>query len=243
MAFGAKTNERPGTRATARFIRVAPNKVREVLNLIRGKSVAEAEDILALVRRDAAADVVKVLNSAVANAEANDEQDPERLYVSACYADEGPTLKRFRPRARGRATTIRRRTSHITVIVSRLSDAEYERLTAGKAESAGGDRRRRVSASRAERVAKSRAKDAEKAGLADDEAVDEVDETADEVEAAPTDETTPDATDETVEATGDVTEATDGAAEDGTAAEAEPDEADEDESTDTADAGDEEDAD
>ncbi len=170
MAFGTKTNERPGTRATARYIRIAPNKVREVLNLIRGRNVTEAEDLLALTERDAARKVAKVLAAAVANAEANDDQDPERLYVSACYADEGPTLKRFRPRARGRATTVRKRTSHITVIVSRMSDEDFARLEAGQADSAGGDRRRRVSASRAARVAKSRAKDAEKAGLADEDA-------------------------------------------------------------------------
>ena len=172
MAFGVKTNERPGTRATARYIRIAPNKVREVLNLIRGCSVAEAEDLLALTERDAAGKVAKVLNAAVANAEANDEQDPERLYVSACYADEGPTLKRFRPRARGRATTIRKRTSHITVIVSRMSDEDFARVEAQQSESGGAARRRRVSASRSERVAKSRASDAEKAGLTEDESAD-----------------------------------------------------------------------
>lgn len=171
MAFGTKTNERPGTRAQARYIRMSPSKAREVLDLIRGRSVAEAADILRLVERDAAQVITKVLESAVANAVANDDQEPERLYVSACYADEGPTLKRFRPRARGRASTIRKRTCHITIIVSRMSEAEIARLD--KAEAAtGGGRGRRVSASRAARVAKSRAQDAEKAGL-DTEAGDE----------------------------------------------------------------------
>lgn len=164
MAFGTKTNERPGTRAQARYIRMSPSKAREVLDLIRGRSVAEAADILRLVERDAALVITKVLDSAVANAVANDDQEPERLYVSACYADEGPTLKRFRPRARGRASTIRKRTCHITIIVSRMSEAEIARLD--KAEAAtGGGRGRRVSASRAARVARSRAQDADKAGL------------------------------------------------------------------------------
>jgi len=109
--------------------------------------------------------IAKVLDSAVANAVANDDQDPDRLFVSACFADEGPTLKRFRPRARGRATTIRKRTTHITVIVTRMSDEQVARAEAAEAASPGGGRQRRVSASRAARVAKSRKQDAEKAGL------------------------------------------------------------------------------
>ena len=114
---GLKTNEREGTRAVLRHARVSPYKVREVLDLVRGKPVHEAEDILRFSERDAAFIVGKVLRSAVANAENNDELDPEELYVSACFADEGTTIKRWRPRARGRATRIRKRTSHITVIV------------------------------------------------------------------------------------------------------------------------------
>ncbi len=117
---GLKTNEREGTRAVLRHARVSPYKVREVLDLVRGRPVHEAEDILRFSERDAAFTVGKVLHSAVANAENNDELDPEELYVSACFADEGTTIKRWRPRARGRATRIRKRTSHITVIVSRM---------------------------------------------------------------------------------------------------------------------------
>src|ERR1700722_18686601 len=128
MAFGDKTNEREGTRAVLRHARVAPNKVREVLALVREKPVHEAEDILRFSERDAAFIVGKVLHSAVANAQNNDEQDPEDVYVSACFADEGTTIKRWRPRARGRATRIRKRTSHITVIVSRLPEEQLERL-------------------------------------------------------------------------------------------------------------------
>jgi large subunit ribosomal protein L22 len=125
---GLKTNEREGTRAVLRHARLSPYKVREVLDLVRGKPVHEAEDILRFSERDAAIVVGKVLHSAVANAENNDELDPEELYVSACFADEGTTIKRWRPRARGRATRIRKRTSHITVIVSRLPDSDLLRL-------------------------------------------------------------------------------------------------------------------
>ena len=98
---GPKTNERDGTRAVLRHARVSPYKVREVLNLVRGKPVHEAEDILRFSERDAAFIVGKVLRSAVANAENNDELDPEELYVAACFADEGTTIKRWRPRATG----------------------------------------------------------------------------------------------------------------------------------------------
>jgi ribosomal protein L22 len=121
-----KTNERPGTRAQVRYVRVSAYKAREVLDLIRGKHVDEADEILEFTERDAAIVIRKVLASAVANAEHNDEQDPDELYVSACYADEGPTLKRWRPRARGRATRIRKRTCHITIIVSRMPADELE---------------------------------------------------------------------------------------------------------------------
>src|SRR3954462_15827098 len=101
---GTKTSERPGTRAQVKYSRVSAYKAREVLDLIRGKHVQEADDILAFVERDVAEVIRKCLASAVANAQNNDGQDAETLFVSACYADEGPTLKRWRPRARGRAT-------------------------------------------------------------------------------------------------------------------------------------------
>src|SRR5579875_3994309 len=144
---GPKTNEREGTRAVLRYAPVSPYKIREVLDLVRGKPVHEAADILRFAQRDAAALVEKVLASAVANAQNNDHLDPEELYVSACFADEGPTAKRWRPRARGRATRIRKRTCHITIVVSRLPE---ERLARQRAERAarGAGRARRVAESR-----------------------------------------------------------------------------------------------
>ena len=144
---GVKTNEREGTRAVLRHSRMSASKVRQVLNLIRGQDVVLAAEILANGDREAAAVVGKVLASAVANAVHNDGQDAEELYVSACFADEGSTLKRWRPRARGRATRIRKRTSHITIIVSRMPDDRIARRRA-KQSAAGAQRSRRVASSR-----------------------------------------------------------------------------------------------
>ena len=149
---GIKTNERPGTRARASYVRSSAYKAREVLDLIRGKSCGEAHDILAFSERDVAQPIAKVLDSALANAEHNDGLDADELYVSACYADEGPTLKRWRPRARGRATRIRKRTCHITVIVSRYDPETLERMQAVQSRRgavAAEARRRRVARSRA----------------------------------------------------------------------------------------------
>ena len=162
-AFGVKTNERPGTRAVVRHVRMSAYKVREVLDLIRGKEVQQADEILQFCERDAAIVVRKCLQSAMANAENNDQIDSTELFVSACYADEGPTLKRWRPRARGRATRIRKRTCHITIIVARLSEEELQRRRdreAVSAAAAGRGRRRSQAAadSRRQRVAKSRAR-------------------------------------------------------------------------------------
>jgi large subunit ribosomal protein L22 len=145
---GLKTNEREGTRAVLRHARLSPYKVREVLDLVRNKPVLEAEDILRFSERDAAFVVGKVLHSAIANAQNNEEQDPEELFVSACFADEGTTIKRWRPRARGRATRIRKRTSHITVIVSRLSEEDLERLRSRRRAEQLAQRARRVAGAR-----------------------------------------------------------------------------------------------
>ena len=145
---GLKTNEREGTRAVLRHAHISPYKVREVLDLVRGKPVHEAVDILRFSERDAAFTVGKVLMSAVANAENNDELDPEELFVSTCFADEGTTQKRWRPRARGRATRIRKRTSHITVIVSRMPEDQLQRLQAHRRAEQLAQRARRVAGAR-----------------------------------------------------------------------------------------------
>ena len=125
-----KTNELPGTRAQVRHVRMSASKAREVLDLVRGLPVGEAADVLRFTERAASEVIARCLASAVANAQHNDELDPDTLYVSACYADEGPTLKRWRPRARGRATRIRKRTCHITIIVSRMGARELEQRRA-----------------------------------------------------------------------------------------------------------------
>ena len=158
MAFGTKTNERPGTRAQVRYLRVSAYKAREVLDLIRGLHVDDADGVLEFTDRAVATEIRTVLAAAVANAEHNDSIDPNDLYVSACYADEGPTLKRWRPRARGRATRIRKRTCHITIIVSRMSPEllEKRRARSEAAVGRGGVRRDAAEARRA-RVAKSQA--------------------------------------------------------------------------------------
>ncbi len=229
MAFGVKTNERPGTRAQVRYVRFSAYKAREVLDLIRDEPVDRALEILQFCERDPATVIGKCLASAVANAEHNDSLPADELFVSACYADEGPTLKRWRPRARGRATRIRKRTCHITVIVSRFSDeqfAEIRRREAAKSASSGGrSRTRDAAASRRRRVARSRGDDTAteaKATAAEtaDEAVD------DEVPSAVVDETTTE-TSETTDATGDDT-ATEDAADDEVVDEAAADAADDD---------------
>lgn len=105
-------------RAQAKHVRQSPYKVRRVLDLVRGLPVDEARVVLDFTNRKAAVSIKKVLDSAIANAEHNFALDAEELYVQQAYADEGPTLKRWRPRARGRATKIRKRTSHITIVVA-----------------------------------------------------------------------------------------------------------------------------
>jgi large subunit ribosomal protein L22 len=109
-------------RAQAKYVRHSPYKVRRVLDLVRGLPVQEAEDVLRLSPRGATVPISKVLRSAVANAEHNHALDADDLVVAEAFADEGPTLKRYRPRARGRATRIRKRTSHITIVVSDMNE-------------------------------------------------------------------------------------------------------------------------
>ena len=159
-AVGTRTNERPGTRAQMRFARFSASKARAVLDLVRGLPVSEAAEVLQFTERGPSVVISKVLASAVANAEHNDELDGDSLYVAACYADEGPTLKRWRPRARGRATRIRKRTCHITIIVAPMPDEMAARVearqAAGTAAPAGRRRGRRAQESRRARVARSR---------------------------------------------------------------------------------------
>ena len=110
--------------ASARFIRQSPYKVRRVLDLVRGLPVVEARNVLKFTQRRAADPISKTLESAVANASHNHALDSEELIILEAFADEGPTLKRYRPRARGRATQILKRTSHITIVVG--DDREEE---------------------------------------------------------------------------------------------------------------------
>jgi large subunit ribosomal protein L22 len=107
----------PSAVAKARFVRISPTKARRVIDLVRGKSVTEALDILRWAPQDASEPVAKVIASAAANAQNNEGLDPSTLVVATIHADGGPTAKRIRPRAQGRAFRIRKRTSHITVIV------------------------------------------------------------------------------------------------------------------------------
>jgi large subunit ribosomal protein L22 len=160
---GTKTNERPGVRAQVKYVRSSAYKAREVLDLIRGEQVATALEILEFAERDIARIILKCLESAIANAENNNSMAADDLYVSACYADEGPTLKRFRPRARGRASRIRKRTCHITVIVSRLPEERLAVLRQAEVASGAAKGTNRAAAeARRERVSRSRAAKAER---------------------------------------------------------------------------------
>lgn len=122
----ADADTAPRAVARARFVRVSPMKARRVVELIKGLSASEALAVLRFAPQTASGPVSKVLASAMANAENNQSLDPDTLWVHRAYVDEGPTLKRFRPRAQGRAYRIRKRTSHITV------EVESRPKTAGK---------------------------------------------------------------------------------------------------------------
>ena len=136
--------EYPSAVAKARFVRVSPSKARRVIDLVRGKSVAEALDILRWAPQAASEPVAKVIASAAANAQNNNGLDPSTLVVATVYADDGPTAKRIRPRAQGRAFRIRRRTSHITVVVESRPSKD-----ARGSQSASATRARRAQASKA----------------------------------------------------------------------------------------------
>ena len=150
--------ERSGTKATAKYVRTSASKIRVVLDLVRGLDVKSADQVLQLTERHTAIPVRKLLASAVANAVNNDNQDADELYIIACFADEGPTLKRFKPRARGRASRILKRTCHVTIIVARMSDDRIAIIQA-RAERQGAGSGRPAATSRRDRVARSRAKD------------------------------------------------------------------------------------
>lgn len=185
---GPKLNEKNyvagskgGTKASALYVRSSASKARLVLNIIRGLPVKHADEVLQFTDKGIAITVRKVLASAVANAQNNDGQDPDELFVLACFADEGPTLRRFAARARGRGTRINKRTCHITVIVARLSDDRIAVLQAKDANrTAAGRRRGAVSstAARRDRVERSRERaqglTSESTDLDDAEVLDEV---------------------------------------------------------------------
>jgi len=117
-------------RAIARNVRVSPMKARRVINLIRGLGVADAQNVLTFAPQGASEPVLKLLNSAVANAANNQQMDTRDLVVAEAFVDEGPTMKRIRPRAQGRAYQIRKRSSHITIVVA---DQDDERVSRGAA--------------------------------------------------------------------------------------------------------------
>lgn len=115
-------------KAVEKYIRISSSKVKLVIDLIKDKSAEDAVDILSLTPRAAAVAVKKAVQSAVANAVENNKVKEENLFISNIYVSEGPTLKRFKPRARGRASRIRKRTSHITVIVSDGKTEEVKKI-------------------------------------------------------------------------------------------------------------------
>jgi large subunit ribosomal protein L22 len=143
------TIEYPSAVAKARFVRVSASKARRVIDLVRGKSVAEALDILRWAPQDASEPVAKVIASAAANAQNNDGLDPSTLVVATIHADEGPTAKRIRPRAQGRAFRIRKRTSHITVIVESRPRRDSGRGGKAAGEASASTRSRRAQGSKA----------------------------------------------------------------------------------------------
>ena len=205
---GPKTNEREGTRAVLRYYHMSASKARVVLDIIRGEDVNTAREILAGTTREAADVIGKLLASAVANATHNGGQNADELFVSAAFADEGPTMKRFTPRARGRAGKIHKRSTHITVIVSRMDEDRIEIVRAARSAQAAASRTRRVASSRRradqqaslnkrESAAEAEALEAARIEAEENEAIENE---AIETEAIDSDETTEVVVDETVDA-------------------------------------------
>ena len=123
-ALQRRENKETRPHAVAKYVRISSSKVKIVIDLIRGKKVNEAKAILMNTPKAACEPVAKLLDSAIANAENNMELNRDNLYVAEVFADQGPTLKRFRPRAQGRASRIRKRTSHITIILGEVKEEE-----------------------------------------------------------------------------------------------------------------------
>ena len=128
--------DQPGAYASARFVRITPMKARRVVDMVRGMTVEEARPLLKFAPQAAAETVLKVLNSAVANAETTEGLATGDLVISVAQVDEGPTMKRWRPRAQGRATRINKRTSHITLVVQPAEVVAEQKATVKKRKSA-----------------------------------------------------------------------------------------------------------
>jgi large subunit ribosomal protein L22 len=170
----AATETKPGARATVRYLHTSAYKVRQVLELIRGLPVDDADRMLQVCEKDAADDVAKLLTSATANAEHNHEIPADELFVAAAWADEGPTRKWGQPRARGRYFRIRHRTAHVTIVLERFDTDELEeRRRRDEATGRGAAQQQRR---RAERVRKSRAAQADEVAEEEVEAPEEVEE-------------------------------------------------------------------
>ncbi len=190
----ADTTTGPQVRATVRYLHTSPYKVRQVLELVRGLPVGDAERRLQLCEKDAADDMLKLLGSAIANAEHNNSIPADELFVSRAWADEGPTRKHGQPRARGRYFRIRKRTSHVTIVLERFALDELEERQ--RREEATGRGAAVAQRRRAERVRRSRATESEAEGEAEAAATDDPWASPDEVA---TDEVTEAAVDEPTE--------------------------------------------
>jgi len=172
----ANATTTPGARATVRYLHTSPYKVRQVLELVRGLPVGDAERVLQLCEKDAADDVLKLLTSATANAEHNHELPADELFVARAWADEGPTRKHGQPRARGRYFRIRKRTSHVTIVLERFAVDELEARQ--RREEATGRGAAAAQRRRSERVRRSRQTEATAEASSETEA-----ESEDEIEA------------------------------------------------------------
>jgi large subunit ribosomal protein L22 len=207
--MASTTTTKPGARATVRYLHTSAYKVRQVLELVRGLPVDDAIRLLQLCEKDAADDILKLLDSAIANAEHNNQIPADELFVALAWADEGPTRKHGQPRARGRYFRIRKRTSHVTIVLERFAVEELE--TRRRREEATGRGAAVSQRRRAERVRRSRA-------TAPETEVTEVEEP--EVEEAAVDVVEP----ETIEAANDDTAVDETASAESESAEADTDE-------------------